>query len=144
MLGEEEEVWLGNWENEEILKAKLKELESWKENRVYKEVEDMDQKTLFIRWVISQKMKEGKQVWKARLVVRLLEEEGENLFTDAPTCSGEVLRFCLIVMEWMRWECKTIDIRTAYLQGDQMKRRVWVRLPKEARFGGLWELQKTV
>src|SRR5215469_9519702 len=67
---EEEEVWLGNSENEEILEAKLKELESWKENKVYKEVEDKDQKTLFIRWVISQKMKEGKQVWKARLVVR--------------------------------------------------------------------------
>ena len=32
MLGEEEEVWLGNWENEKILEAKLKELESWKEN----------------------------------------------------------------------------------------------------------------
>src|SRR5215469_1946752 len=47
-------------------------------------------------------------------------------------------------MEWMRWECRTIDIRTAYLQGDQMKRRVWVRPPKEARIGGLWELQKTV
>src|SRR5215469_313935 len=47
-------------------------------------------------------------------------------------------------MEWMRWECRTIDIRTAYLQGDQMKRRVWVRPPKEARIGGSWELQKTV
>ena len=74
MLGEKE-VWLGNWENEEILEAKLKELERLKENRVYKEVEDMGQKTLSIRWVISQKLKKGKQVWKARLVVRLLEEE---------------------------------------------------------------------
>src|SRR5215469_13319913 len=47
-------------------------------------------------------------------------------------------------MEWMRWECRTIDIRTAYLQVDQMKRRVWVRRPNEARIEGLWELQKTV
>ena len=100
-------------------------------------MEDMGQKTLSIRWVISQKMKEGKQVWKARLVVRGFEEEGEHLVTDAPTCSGEVLRFCLTVMEWMRWECRTIDIRTAYLQGNQMKRKIWVRLPKKARIGGL-------
>ena len=57
MLGEEEVVWLGNWENEEILEAKLKELESWKENKVYKEVEDKGQKTLSIRWIISQKRK---------------------------------------------------------------------------------------
>ena len=86
-------------ENEEILEEKLKELESWKENKVYKEVKDKGQKTLFIRWVISQKMKEGKQVWKARLVVRGFKEEGENLVTDTPTCSGEVLRFCLTVIE---------------------------------------------
>src|SRR6201990_1506556 len=107
-------------------------------------VKDKGQKRISLRWVITKKIQGGEEKCKARLVARGFEEEGEEMITESPTCSGELLRMCLTIMKMKEWKCNSIDIKTAYLQGDRIKRKVWVIPPKEAKEKGLWELKKTV
>ena len=131
-------------ETKEVEEAKHKEFQSWKENEVYDEVEDKGQKTISVRWVITSKEKEGKRVCKARLVARGFEERDEGMSKDAPTCASETLRLCLAVMLHKGWDVKTLDVKTAYLQGYQMKREVFIKPPKEAQSKKLWRLKKTI
>ena len=51
---------------------------------------------------------------KTRLVARGFEEENIE-DTDAPTCSPETLKICLSIINRKSWECKNLDIKTAYL-----------------------------
>ena len=48
------------------MESKRKEIENWERN--------MGQKAINTRWVITEKVKERKTVWKARLVARRFEE----------------------------------------------------------------------
>ena len=47
--------------------AKMNELESWKKQEVYCEEKDTGQSCAFVRWVLSLKIKNGKNVTKAKL-----------------------------------------------------------------------------
>ena len=142
-IEDEEEVLLG-FENERVFEAKEKELQSWRENNVYEEVEDVGQKAISTRWIVTEKVKEGEQVCKARLVARGFEEEIAEWEKDAPTCNAETLKFCLSVMKMKKWNCYTLDVKTAYLQGDEIRREVYLRPPSEGGWNGLWKLKKTV
>ena len=43
----------------------------------------------------------------------------------------------------MAWEAKTIDIKAAFLQGNEIKREVILKPPTEAgAVGKLWKLKK--
>ena len=57
-------------ESEEQLKRKDKEdeIRSWKENRVYEETERNGEHGLSTRWIMTKKIKQGEERWKARLV----------------------------------------------------------------------------
>ena len=116
----EEEVL---WCEEDLEEAKEKEFQSWKENQVYEEVQDQGQTTVSLRWVVTKKLKGGKMVTKARLVARGFEE-GEVSEKEAPTCSAEGLRLCLAMSMMKDWVVKTLDVKTAYLQGGQIE-SVW-------------------
>ena len=89
----DEEVLINtSYESEEVTRAKLDELESWKRNNVYSEVDDKSQQCISARWVITRKMKDGNSVVKARLVAR--DYEGDSLIwvrKDSPTCCKESL-----------------------------------------------------
>ncbi len=139
----EEEILLG-FEDNTVEMAKQKELESWKANGVYEEVEDVGQKAVSTRWVVTEKIKNGQVICKARLVARGFEEEIQCWEKDAPTCNPETLKFCLTVINQKEWKCHTIDIQTAYLQGEQIKRVVYVKPPEEIENGVLWRLNKTI
>ena len=128
---------------EEIREAKEKEFQSWKVNDVYEEVPEMGQKTISLRWVITDKIKDGKKICKARLVARGYEEK-DIIDKDAPTCAAEGLRLCLTIMAMKRWKVKTLDVKTAYLQGESIDRELFVKPPKEANTNGLWKLKKTI
>ena len=79
-IPEIEETLLVNCDGEDVLKAKIKELDSWKDNGVYEEVRREGQKIISTRWIVTEKMKEGKNICKARLVERGFEEQkDENL-----------------------------------------------------------------
>ena len=43
-----------SWKRKEIKEAKLKELNSWKQNDVYEEVDYRNQKLISTKWVLSQ------------------------------------------------------------------------------------------
>ena len=142
-IEDEEEVLLG-FENNKVLEAKEKELQSWKENNVYEEVEDVGQRAISTRWIVTEKVKEGEKICKARLVARGFEEEIAEWEKDAPTCNAETLKFCLSIMKMKKWTCYTLDVKTAYLQGDEIRREVYLKPPCEGGWNGLWKLRKTV
>ena len=130
---------------EEVFQAKLKEFKSWEDNMVMEKVEDTGQDTISARWVITQKEHADKgSIIKARLVARGYEESKESLRTDSPTCSKEGMRIFLTIASAMGWICYTIDVRSAYLQGDGISRVVFIRPPKEFADGRVWKLKKTV
>ena len=142
-IEDEEEVLLG-FENNQVSDAKEKELQSWRENNVFEEVNDEGQKAISTRWIVTEKVKEGEKICKARLVARGFEEEIAEWEKDAPTCNAETLKFCLAVIKLKRWNCYTLDVKTAYLQGDEIKREVYLKPPSEGNWNGLWRLKKTV
>ena len=75
--------------------AKEKEIQNWIDNDVFDEVEDRRQKAISVRWVVTEKVREGNTVTKARLVARGFEENTTDLPKDSPTVSREAIRFLI-------------------------------------------------
>ena len=48
----------------EILAAKQVELTSWRKHNVYDETEDVGQRVILVKWVITQKFKNNKMIYK--------------------------------------------------------------------------------
>ena len=130
--------------NNAVSEAKAKEFLNWLENDVFDMVDDRGQKCLSVRWVITQKVKNGQVVTKARLVVRGFEEDTSGLLKDSPTCSREAIRILIAIASSMKWVCHTVDVKSAYLQGDEIQRSIYLRPPKEYDNGQVWKLKKTV
>ena len=129
--------------SDETMDAKRKELKNWEENDVFEEVDDVGQDVLTVRWVITEKMMNHRPVIKARLVARGFEEDA--LFRkDSPTCTREAVRLTLAVAAANKWDCHTLDVKAAYLQGDAIEREVYLKPPPEFNRGRLWKLRKTV
>lgn len=126
-----------------VHEAKLKEFDSWKENDVFEEVEDCGQSVISVRWVVTEKVKEGNTITKARLVVRGFEEELLDR-TDSPTCSKDSMRMALSIISSFGWKCQSVDVRCAFLQGKMIDRDVFVRPPPEFENGMIWRLKKSV
>ena len=126
-----------------VLDAKLKEIESWRTNNVFEEVPNCGQKTMSVRWVISPKIVEGKMSTKARLCARGFEETVLNR-TDSPTCSREGMRIALSLISSYHWTLNSIDIKTAFLQGNAIDRNVYLKPPCEVKTNKLWKLKKCV
>ena len=124
--------------------AKSMELDSWKQNTVYTEVEDVGQKCVSTRWVCSLKSTPDGIIPKARLVARGFEEFTPNIQKDSPTCAHESLRLIIAITAQRQWELHAMDIKTAFLQGQNMDREVYVKPPKEANTNGVWLLNKCV
>ena len=55
------------YESERVKQAKEKELNSWKENNVYQDVEWKEgMKLINARWIVTEEEKEGEKIYKAR------------------------------------------------------------------------------
>ena len=129
---------------DDVLYAKETELLNWKNNNVYTEVEDEGQSAMSVRWVVTRKVKSGRQVTKARLVARGFEESSKEFRTDSPTCAKETLRVAFLLIASNGWSCNSLDIKSAFLQGGEIERDLLVRPPREVTTGKLWKLRKTV
>ena len=114
----------------DVQQAKLEELENWRKNRVYEEVPFNHQESVCTKWVITGKAVEGEKKLKAGLLARGFEEQAD-VQTDSLTCSKECQRLVLTIMEPRRWQCNSIDIKAAILQGKPIGRDVYVRSPME-------------
>ena len=130
-------------DNEQFYKAKLEELQSWKNNEVYTEVENKGQKCVSTRWVCSMKSTDDGVIPRARLVARGFEEIND-VQKDSPTCAHESIRLIMALSAQLRWKLNSMDIKTAFLQGQTIEREVFVTPPPEAQYEGIWRLNKCV
>lgn len=126
--------------NEECLQAKMTEIQKLKDFDTFKLVDNEGQDFITCTWVISKK----DDSVRARLVARGYEEE-ENIQSDSPTLSKAGLRLVITVAASKNWLIETTDIKSAFLQGSSLKRKVFIKPPKEADSQGkLWELKKAL
>ena len=132
-------------DDHEASEAKSRELQQWKDYNVYTEVADEGWETISVRWVITTKVIGGKSFTKARLVARGIEEESSNIRKDSSTCLKENLRLIVCIVSLNGWSIHSIDIKSAFLQGYNIKRDVYIKPPKEAATSNkLWKLVTTV
>ena len=118
----EDVIIVNNKDLNSITAAKEKEFKNWRDNDVYCEVEDEGQNTVSCRWVIETKKIDGLDVTKARLVARGFEDnEAKGRRKDLPSCSKESLRITLAAIAASKWDCKSMDIRRAFLQGNSLE-----------------------
>ena len=122
----------------EIELAKETELKKLCQFNTYEEVANNGQSTLTTRWVITNK--DGKT--KARLVVRGFEEDF-IMPKDSPTVGKGAMRMILAVASSMKWIIKTTDIKSAFLQGKELDRDVYLRPPAESHTPNnmIWKLK---
>ena len=133
-------------ENSDILNAKITELNKWKENNVYTDIQYTNQHYLSLRWVNTTKTVNGLPHVKSRSVVRGFEENDNNILTDSPTCYKYSLRLIFAVCVSKLWKIHSLDITTAFLQGRSIDRDIYVKPPKEAGVPDdkLWKLNVCV
>ena len=126
---------------EECVKAKKVELEKLKHFGVYQEVDDEGQESISTTWVLWMKGDEA----RARIVARGFEEDVE-LNKDSPTVAKSTMRILLTIAALNTWTIQTTDIKSAFLQGKDIKRDVFIIPPKESDTprGKLWKLKKTL
>ena len=68
----------GNGKLDKRMEAKEEELRSWKENKVYKEIVKRGNMGIPTMWIMTKKIKNGEERWKARLVVRGFKERNRQ------------------------------------------------------------------
>ena len=66
---------------------------------------------------------------KAQLVAQWFEEKSMNERTDSPTCSHQALGMVFVSASIMLWELHSLDITSAFLQGNNIEREVFVEPP---------------
>ena len=143
----------GNNANEEVMMldevnldtAKQDEINNWKSNKVFSEVPDKGKKCISTRWVCTLKTTPDGIITKARLVARGFEEYQGDLQKDSPTCAHESLGLILAIIAQRKWKVNSMDIKTAFLQGQSLEKIVYIRPPKDAYCKDvLWKLDKCV
>ena len=106
---------------EAVIKAKEVELVSWRKREVYDEVKDCGQSAINTMWVVSEKPTSDIGV-KARLVVKGFQEEcDQDIEVEAPTVFKSTLKVVLTMVAQHDWEITTIDIKSAFLQGNNIR-----------------------
>ena len=130
---------------EEVLAAKECELENWRKFKVFDEVPNTGQKLMSTRWVVTEKEAGGSKVIKARLVVRGFEEESD-VKSDSPTVHKDSLRLFLAAAATQGFDLHSIDIKAAFLQGQNIDRDIFVQPPQECTSSKntVWKLNKCV
>ena len=128
-----EEFLLCNNETFDVVEAKLKELENWKNNKVYREVDNEGQSQISVRWVIIGNITEGVSRTKAQLVAQGFEGmDGNTIRKDSSTCGKENLRLILLIINLNGQKINTMDIKSVFLYGKPIERDVYLKPPKEA------------
>ena len=127
--------------NHAILNAKEKEVQSWKSEKVFDEIENNGQHKMSVRWVLKQKLAHGNCSTKARLCARGFEE-AESFKTESPTCFWGSVHVATTLIVSNKWNLNAIDIKTAFIQGKKIDRTVIINPPKEAQTNKLWKFNK--
>ena len=124
----------------EFLEAKRLESESWQKNDVF-DLVDLRKTTPknFVtgRWVLTVKRNStgGFEKCKARWVLRGFQDKQRwDQQTDSPTASRPAFRFACQLAANSHWDLQHVDLKTAFLQGENYDsvRDVVCQLPPEA------------
>ena len=73
-----------------------------------------------VRWLLSRSVKSEENITKARLCARGFEEV-KDFPTDSLCCSRIGIRTIFILITSNKWEIKSIDVKTAFVQGKRSK-----------------------
>ena len=92
--------------------------------------------------VSSMKNIDDKQIGQARLVAKGFEKLTSDILKDSTTCSKEGLRFVLALIVHNEWKINSIDIKGAFLQGEEIDRELFILPPKESNTSNVWCLKK--
>ena len=132
-------------ESNEVLSAKHAELQNLKDHSVFEEVPFVSQSLVHVRWVLTEKWKNGTKHTKARLVAKGFQDKGdENLRKDSPTCLRDSLHILLMIAANNNWLIRSLDVKCAFLQGKEIQREVFLKPPCEANTDMVWKLRKTI
>jgi len=122
-----------------VQRARNEELQKLKDFETFEVVDDVGQERISTRWVDTIK-EDGSR--KSRLVARGFEEH-DHIQSDSPTISKSVLRVFIVLCHMYGWTVKTMDIKSAFLQGETLSREVLVQPPRGYEMEGkLWKLRK--
>ena len=131
---------------EEVLSAKQAEIKGWYDMRCVDEYDYAGQSLVPTHWVVTRKEADdkGQGKIKARLCIRGdLEKTSER--TDSPTAGKESIKLFLALVCMLRFEICSIDIKSAFLQGQKPDRNIFVKPPPEANARGkIWLLNRPV
>ena len=143
---DQEETFYGSIppNEEQFVIPKQEEIQKWRDFKTFVEVPDTGQPTVSTRWVCTRKFKGDCVVMKARLVARGFEEDTKKLKTDSPTCSKECLRLLLAIVSANSWSVHSLDVKSAFLQGIDITRDVFIKPPKEANTDMIWKLLRCI
>ena len=132
----------------DVQQAMRDELQKFDNFRAYKIVdreeipkEDLhlvsDDQIMDTRWVINKKEgHDGLKVdIKARLCLRGFKEQASPR-KDSPTASKETQKVFLAVSANEKYDLENIDVTSAFLQGKDIPRKVYVKPPEEAEIPG--------
>ena len=86
----------------------------------------MGQQTRSLRCVIAEEINNGKKLINTGLVARGSEEDSSNNFKDPPACIKESMRLILTLLSSNKRSCSATDIKSAFLQGKQNERPVFL------------------
>jgi transposase InsO family protein len=129
-----------------VINAKSKEISNLNEHNVYEEVKSTGKECcISTRWIVTEKFVDAKKITKARLVARGFEEDSSLMTKDSPTCTKESLRIAFTVAATQQWKIQSLDISSAFLQGNEIQRDVYVLPPKDIRTEGvIWKLKRCI
>ena len=127
-----------------ILAAKDGEINQLRKFDVFEEVKDMGQKKISTTWVITERVKGTGKVFKARLCCRGYEENiGADLSVESPTTEKVSIRIFLALCAIKQWNVRSLDIKAAFLQSDEIGRNIFVQPPRGyKREGTIWRLKR--
>ena len=85
---------------------------------------------------------------RSRICARGYEENltESKVRKDSPTAGKPIIKIFFGLLATLQWLCHSIDIKSAFLQGEKIDREVFLKPPKEAANaeGKLWLLNKAV
>ena len=127
--------------DKEVVKAKLKQLADWKTFDVYDEFEDLGQEKITGTWVVVKKEIDGKEDIKARWVAEGFQEARE-IKTDSSTVSKLGIRELFAIAASKEWPLEVSDVKSAFLQGDELDRELYMDPAEEKKPSVIWRLDK--
>ena len=81
---------------------------------------------------------DDKQIPKSCLVIKGFEEQTSDILKDSHVCFKEGLHFVLALIAYNEWKINSIDIKTAFLQGEETDRELFILPTKEANTSNVW------